>query len=116
MARSTKDYNNLLNRYIEVLSRMEANELEAGAPGLAGAATVDCAVRLKKASQAIKTIQFHCHNLVARDVDRIVDIKTSTRGDGGRGPENVIDLVQGCQLFCRVGLKGRKQPIRLFIR
>ena len=115
MARSTNDYNALLDRYLEVLAGIDKEDAAADAPLMAQARRADCATRLKKAHQAIKAIKFHCHNVVARDVDKIVDIKAASRGDGGKGPDNSVDLIQGCQIFCRVSLKGRKQPLKLYI-
>lgn len=108
MARSTKDYNVLIDRYVDVLGQLEEYEHEGKEPGLVRAARADCSAKLRKASEDMKAIRFHCHNLVARDVDRLVDLKAAAKGDGGKGPENAVDLIQGGQVFCSVALKGRK--------
>ena len=56
----------------------------------------------------MKAIRFHCNYLITRDVDRLIDIKVASRGDATRGPDNVVDLIKNCPLFCRISLKGRK--------
>ena len=71
-------------------------------------AGVDCQAKLIRASQDMKAIRFHCHNLVSRDEDRLHDIKVTSRGDATRGPDNKMDLIKNCPLFCRIHVKGRK--------
>lgn len=76
----------------------------------------DCLKKLLKASQDMKAIRFHCNNLIAKDEERLVDVKTTTRGDCTKGPDNHVDLIAGCPLFCRIPLKARKQPLKISLR
>lgn len=116
MASSTKDFNALVEQYGEVLDQIVRDQDEARSPQLRRLSGTDCGSRLSKASLAIKAIKYQCNNTVAAEADRVAEVTVRPKGDGAPGPPCIVDLIEGCQVYCRINVKGRKQPLRIGLR
>lgn len=61
----------------------------------------------------MKTLRFNATNAVAREVDKVVKIETCS--DASRGPIKTFDIIQDCQVTCKIAVKDRKGPFKIYI-
>ena len=52
---------------------------------------------------------------MATDQDKLVELKTAAKGDGSRYSATNVDVIENCTVFCKVKVKDRKGPLKIYI-
>jgi hypothetical protein len=63
--------------------------------------------------KTLKTIRFKALNTVAREVDRLIVLKTSS--DANRGAITNFDIIEDCTVSCKIPVKDRKGPFKIYV-
>ena len=77
---------------------------------------VDCQSILGDVKKDMKVITYQCNTTVAMENEKITNIQCPPIEAGKvKGPPKNIDLIEGCELICRVDVGGRKTPLKINI-
>ena len=74
---------------------------------------MDTSQKLHKVVKSLKTIRFKASNTVAREVDKLVILKTTS--EATRGPLTTFDIIEDCTVSCKLQVKDRKGPFKIYI-
>lgn len=61
-------------------------------------------------------IQYQCNTVVAAENDKIVNLLVpSTQDYAARGPVTKVDIVENCSIVCKIDVKWRKVPLKIYL-
>ena len=52
---------------------------------------------------------------MATDQEKLIDLKTSSKGDGSRYEATNVDIIENCTVYCRIRVQDRKGPLKVYI-
>lgn len=68
---------------------------------------------MAKVVKNLKTLRFNTANIVAREEEKVITLKTSL--DCNRGPNTNFDIIEDCQITCKIKVKDRRGPFKVYI-
>lgn len=74
---------------------------------------IDANQKIAKVIKTLKTLRFNAGNIVAREDEKVIALKTNM--DANRGPITSFDIIEDCQVTCKVHVKDRKGPFKINI-
>ena len=76
----------------------------------------DCSKKINHARKEIQRIVYQCNTTVAQEDDWIVPLKCPALEEGNiKGPVHKVDIIEDCQVVCRVEVLGRKIPLKVHL-